>query len=392
MESEVFSDTQRGSLVACPNCSQQVDGFTSYCDHCGVDLAIAAILAEGLVSLVGEPSTPVPIAPEVLVPRLGDYLVENDFITQKELLRALEDQEKKRRNGSAPLLGHTLLTLGYIDRETLDLAVTEQILQLQAALKKSNDHLEKRVADRTAELQNALAKLTELNQLKYNFVSNISHELRTPLAHMMGYLDLLTSQALGSLNDEQVDALSVINKAYHRLEDLIDSLLLFSFASQGELSISPSPVSIREIVQAIHNQLQTKAASRDISFSMQIPDNLPHAMADVEKLTWVLKQLFDNAIKFNRPGGRVECAAESSDLNIRISIEDTGIGIPEEKLSEIFDAFHQLDNSSTRKYGGAGIGLALAQRIIAAHGSTIQVASQPENGARFEFDLPVASP
>lgn len=376
--------------IACPNCNQLVESNATTCDHCGVDLAIAAVLAESLISQIDTSASSAPISPEALVPRLGEHLLENGFVTQEQLRQALNDQMEAANSGEAILLGQALLKRGHIDRATLDKAVTDQILQLQAALKRSNDHLEQRVNERTIELQNTLEKLTELNQLKYNFVSNVSHELRTPLAHMIGYLDLISSESLGPLTAQQGDALTVLIKAYHRLQDLIDSLLLFSMASQGELSLKKSSISMKELADSIVSQSRTKAREREIEIELNIPTRLPNIIADNEKLTWVLMQLMDNGIKFNQPGGKVEICARRSNHSVRVIVSDTGIGIKEEKLEEIFDTFHQLDNTPSRKYSGTGIGLALAQRIIKAHGSMIEVTSKINEGSRFAFSLPTA--
>jgi len=377
------------SNIACPNCNQLVDSNATRCEHCGVDLVIAAILAESLISQAGEPTPDIPMTPEVLVPRLGEYLVERKFISPKQLQQALVDQKKSAKSGKTLLLGQALILRGQLDRETLDKAVTEQILQLQAALKSSNEHLELRVQERTSELQRSLQKLTELNQLKYNFVSNISHELRTPLAHMIGYLDLISTESLGPLTTQQIEAVNVLNKAYDRLQDLIDSLLLFSVASQGELSLHPLPLSLEKMAKSIVIQSQIKAQAREITLELDIPEDLPKIVADSEKLAWVLMQLMDNAIKFNQDGGKVKIIARSSNHSISVTVADTGIGIAEEKLDEVFDAFHQLDSSASRRYGGTGIGLTLAQRIVNAHGSSIDVSSDINQGSRFTFSLPV---
>ncbi|MBX3048678.1 MAG: hypothetical protein KIT46_00080 [Anaerolineales bacterium] len=164
-----------------------------------------------------------PLAPEVLVPRLGDSLVEKGLLTRADLQRALSHQQQKRKEGTRVLLGEALIELNLVDRRTLDAAVTEQIAQLQEALHQSNLLLEQRVQERTIELQEALDKLTEFNRLKNDFISNISHELRTPLAHMVGYIDLLGANALGDLNDEQRNAVRILEKSYRRLSSLIDN-------------------------------------------------------------------------------------------------------------------------------------------------------------------------
>ena len=147
-----------------------------------------------------------PTSPEDLVPRIGDYLVEQGFITVDQLSHALERQADLREQGVRLLIGNILVEMGLIDKGLLDKAVTEQILQLRLALEESNQNLELRVDQRTRELKAALDKLSELAKLKGNFIANISHELRTPLTHLTGYIELLSGQDLGPLNPEQLYA------------------------------------------------------------------------------------------------------------------------------------------------------------------------------------------
>jgi len=125
------------------------------------------------------------------------------------------------------LLGQVLRELQLVDAETLDQVITEQILQLQSALREANRQLERRVEERTRDLQRALERLTELNQLKANFIANISHELRTPLAHLKGYLDLLKENGFGALNEQQKGAVDILQRSELRLEKLIEDLISF---------------------------------------------------------------------------------------------------------------------------------------------------------------------
>ncbi|MBW8011374.1 MAG: hypothetical protein FVQ83_09060 [Chloroflexi bacterium] len=377
------------SSISCPNCNQQASPSDQKCAHCGVDLALAAILVESSLSLDPQTSAGFSLSPEILVPRLGDYLVEKELLGREKLDKALNYQKEQIKEGKSLLLGQALIKLKLIDREMLDRAVTEQILELQEALRQSNKHLEQRVQERTSELQDALYKITELNQLKSNFVSNISHELRTPLAHMIGYLDLLTTEALGSLSHQQKDALNILNSSYSRLQELIDNLLTFSLASQGRMDLQLIPISLENLTKVIVSQSQTKALEAKVDIVTNLPKDLPKIQADQNKITWVLLQLVENAIKFNQPGGKVNISAIPDSLKVAITITDTGIGIQEAKLDEIFESFHQLDGSPSRKYGGTGLGLALAQRIIDAHGSSIDVTSKVGEGTRFTFSLPV---
>jgi signal transduction histidine kinase len=206
---------------------------------------------------------------------------------------------------------------------------------------------------------------------------------------MIGYLDLLTTEALGPLSHEQKDALDILNTSYYRLQELIDNLLTFSVASQGRMDLQLIPISLENLTKVIVAQSQAKANQAKVDIVTNLPKDLPKIQADQEKITWVILQLVENAIKFNQPGGMVKISAIPENLKVTITITDTGIGIQETKLDEIFESFHQLDGSPSRRYGGTGLGLALAQRIIDAHGSSIDVTSKVGEGTRFTFSLPV---
>ncbi len=329
-----------------------------------------------------------PLTPEVLVPRLGEYLLQNGFITETDLQKALAYQNEKKRAGERCLLGQALIDLNFLTRPQIDHAVAEQIIQLRNALEDANRTLERRVAERTAELQEALRKLSELSQMKANFVANISHELRTPLTHVKGYLELLTTESLGSLSADQKNALQVSQRAAGRLESLIDNLILFSLAARGEMTLRLAPVNLNKVAGEIINYSRTKADDRNVALHFNIQPDIPYVQADEEKISWAILQLIDNAIKFTHSGGEVTLSIQSeSDTLILVSVFDTGIGIPPSRLNEIFEPFHQLDSSSNRRYSGTGLGLALVREIVSAHGSVIEVQSEDGKGTRFRFPL-----
>lgn len=335
-------------------------------------------------------TTPQParLSPEMLVPRLGDYLVSKGYISELDLQKALAYQQELMAQGRTYLLGQAITDLNLLSREKLDQAVTEQIIQLRNALQAANRSLEERVQQRTAELQEALARLSELNQLKANFISNISHELRTPLTHVKGYVELMASESLGPLTEEQKHALKVSQQSTTRLESLIDDLIMFSLASRGELSIKQEPVDLARLASLTIKAVEQKGRDRNVSVHDVVDKNLPLVQADSQKIAWALGQLLDNAIKFTPAEGRVVLSIHYEGGNlVTISVTDTGIGIPPSRLTEIFEPFHQLDSSSTRKYGGTGIGLSLVRQIVEAHGSMIEVVSVEGKGTTFRFPL-----
>ncbi|MBE0408447.1 MAG: hypothetical protein IBX69_01800 [Anaerolineales bacterium] len=353
-----------------------------------MNLALAAAIAENLILSESSTLPDIPVSPELLLPRLGDYLLNKGLLDKSALEEALSFQQERAKQGKPILIGQALIELGLLDRPSLDEAITEQILNLQTSLRQSNKNLEQRIQKRTTELQNALSKLNELNQIKSNFIANISHELRTPLTHIKGYLDLLADGSLGPLTPDQVEALIVLNRSENRLERIIDDLIKFSLAARGELSIEPHDFQITQLIYKITSDLDNQIKNKNLSLYITITDNLPPVNADEEKIGWVLMQLLDNAIKFSKPDGKIEIKTRKEGEMVVTSVCDTGIGIPEERIPEVFHPFHQLDNSTSRRYPGTGLGLSLVKRILDTHGVDLKIKSKLGKGSIFEFSLP----
>lgn len=327
------------------------------------------------------------LSPEILVPKIGEYLVQKHLITVKDLNKALFIQYEKTKQGIELPLGKILVSENFISQETLDETITEQLINFRNALEQSNHQLEQRVQQRTLELQEALNKINELNQLKNNFISNISHELRTPLTHIKGYLDLMISKDLGDLSDDQSQVLNVMTKATNRLERLIEDLIMFTLADHEEILISKHEFdlvsSINDVISVFQNHLIT--VKIDLIKDPEMKSIF--VFADQKKIQWVINQLIENSIKFSKGELQISIVLEDQGELVKISIKDNGVGIPENKLNEIFEPFHQLDSSSTRKAGGVGLGLALAKKIVEAHDSKFTVNSQVGIGSTFDFSL-----
>ena len=332
------------------------------------------------------------LSPEMLVPRMGEYLVQKGLVSVDDLQKALAYQQEQVAEGNPILLGRALTDLQLIQRSQLDQAVTEQIIQLRSALQAANRTLERRVEERTAELQQALERVSELSQLKANFISNISHELRTPLTHIKGYIELLVTESLGRITEEQKHALQVSQQSTGRLETLIEDLIMVSLASRGEMSVKQENVDIRRLANLAVKSFMQKAADRGVTLRAVVGEDVPPVQADSQKIAWVLGQLLDNGIKFTPANGSVTVNIRREGENLVIaSVADTGIGIPADRLNDIFEPFHQLDGSTTRRYGGTGLGLSLVRQIVEAHGSMIEVRSSEGKGSLFKFPLLAAA-
>ncbi len=373
----------------CPNCLAVIPADAVACPTCGADIQLMTLMADRqwLAQVLGH-SAAEPVRTEELLPRLGDYLVQQGYITAAQLQAALAEQARVPAGAPRRLIGQTLVDLGCLQPPDLDEAIARQLLELQTALVEANRSLERRVAERTAELQDALARLTEFNQLKANFVANVSHELRTPLTHIKGYNVLMADGTLGPLTATQREALGVTGSAISRLEALINDLISYAAAARGELTLNLRPVSIPMVVLQVLQRAQPKADRQQVTLSYELTPELPPVTADEEKLHWILLQLVDNAIKFTAGGGRITLTATADAQLVTLAVADTGIGIPPDRLEDIFEPFRQLDGSSTRRYGGTGLGLALVRRILEAHGAQVLVASTEGAGSTFSFQLP----
>ncbi len=377
--------------LSCPQCHTSIHPEDRNCPGCGADLTLTMLLLEQH-AIASTAESKLPHIVDILVPKLGEVLLSKGLITEEQLRHALDHQRIKNAQGQSQMLGQTLIELSMITHENLDNVIMVQVLELQAALQSANHELEKRVIERTAEVESALSKLNDVNQLKNNFVSNVSHELRTPLSQIKGYVNLLAENTLGELNTEQAEAVQSTLQAVHRLEKLIEDLIRLASAARGELVLDISSFCISDLAASVISRAMSKAQKANVNLTSRIPSEPVFAEGDSEKINWVITQLIDNAIKFTPEGKNVTLTIEVDKLNSRVftHIGDSGIGIPFTRLPELFHTFHQLDGSATRRYGGTGLGLALVYRILEAHRTQIKVESAPGHGSVFSFDLPVA--
>ncbi|WP_292461701.1 PAS domain-containing sensor histidine kinase [Methanolobus sp.] len=236
------------------------------------------------------------------------------------------------------------------------------------------------------------AKLTtdNSNRIMGEVMKNISHELRTPLTSVLGFSDILLNKESHNLTEEQKKYIVNIYEGGQRLLSTVEKVLDFSkYSSIGMEQLSLKPIRIREIVSDTVDLLKLNASKKGLQIDTNVSSDFPTILADEYKLTEILYNLLENSIKFTDNQGKIKIEAELKGDRVLFSVFDNGIGIAEEDIGKIFDPFIQIDGSITRKYGGTGIGLALAKRFVELHGGNIWVESEPGKGSTFRFDIPI---
>ncbi|UGV40244.1 PAS domain S-box protein [Methanococcoides orientis] len=223
------------------------------------------------------------------------------------------------------------------------------------------------------------------NKAKTELLRNVSHELRTPLNSIIGFSNVLVDE---NLTEKQMKCAKIVLKNGKQLLGIFNNVLSISNIELMKMNLEVNPFSVPDVVKEVETSLMPFSASKDINLTFDIDTNLGTIYADKEKIKQTLYHLTENAIKFTPPKGSVSVTAKRSDQFMEISVRDTGIGISSEEQKRLFIPFVQLDGSITRKYGGVGLGLAIAKNFVETHGGEIWVESEVENGSTFGFTIP----
>lgn len=252
--------------------------------------------------------------------------------------------------------------------------------------------LEVAVEERTRDLTAARARAEQASRVKSEFVANMSHEMRTPLNAVIGFTHLALQLAA---QPEVVEYLKNVDLSAKGLLDLINDVLDFSKMEAGRIEIVPEPFALRPFVSDIASILGREASRKNIELNSVVADSAPDGVfADPARLRQVLVNLLGNAIKFTSRGA-VNLLVDHSAKQLKFTVSDTGIGIPSEKQKVIFEAFQQADNSTSRRFGGTGLGLTISRKLVESMGGHLQLSSEPGKGSTFWFSIeapPVAVP
>jgi signal transduction histidine kinase len=256
-------------------------------------------------------------------------------------------------------------------------------------LQQLNLDLEQRIEQRTAELKQLNAELAEANRAKDVFLATLSHELRTPLTPVVGWIKLLRS---GTLDEKSVSqALDAIERNAWLQSRLIDDLLDTSRIATGKLHFEPKPTDLNVAVKAAVDTVRTSAAARNIELTMSLWPSSLMVMGEPVRLQQIAWNLVSNAIKFTDPGGKVSVLTQMDGTQAQLSVVDTGIGIAPEFLPHVFDRFRQADGSTSRRHGGLGLGLAIADALAKMHSGRLEAKSAGvSQGSTFTLRLELA--
>lgn len=260
------------------------------------------------------------------------------------------------------------------------------IAAAQVSVAIANARLFEEVEERAAELAVAYEELKESDRLKDELVQNVSHELRTPLTFVRGYIDLLLEGEMGALSPKQQSSLQIVADKTNEITRLVEDIMSLQRIDADNLLWER--FAMRELIKIALDCHQMSADKQSLTLKFEGPPEPAMIEADKGRINQVLDNLIGNALKFSPDGGTIEVSLETSPEKLHVVVSDQGIGVPADKVGRIFDRFYQIDGSSRRRFGGAGIGLAIVKRIIDAHQGEIWVESEVNKGSAFHFTLP----
>jgi len=234
-----------------------------------------------------------------------------------------------------------------------------------------------------------ITELKELDKAKSTFVSMVAHELRAPLAAIEGYLDVILD-GVGVKDPQKIQKILERSRERTRgLLALINDLLAISRMQSGRVAREKEKLPVVDLLKEVVELIKGEAIEQQIGVKLEPPPELPPVSANREDLTRVFTNFLDNAIKYNRPGGKVFIRAKVNEAFIEVEIQDTGVGIPKKELDKIFDEFYRVKNKETQGITGTGLGLTIAKRIVEAHNGHIEAESKLHQGSTFRVLLPI---
>ncbi|MFZ6010451.1 MAG: ATP-binding protein [Bacteroidota bacterium] len=257
-------------------------------------------------------------------------------------------------------------------------------------LKARTEQMEAEIFKRAQQLQVANEKLREAEQVKNDFFANISHEFRTPLSLILGPVESLMSGKYGAVSDEQKRFYSTIYNNVVRLLQMVNSLLDFSKIEAGKMKVHREPTDIALLTRGILNEFESIAGKKKLDLESKIKVQEQYVMIDRYLFERIMFNLLSNAVKFTPDGGKITANLITMSNKLYLSVEDTGIGIPESALGSLFQKFTQVESSSIRRFEGTGLGLAMVKEFAGLLGGTVSVSSREGHGSKFTIECMAA--
>jgi signal transduction histidine kinase len=277
--------------------------------------------------------------------------------------------------------------------EALIVAGQKSYLTAQVHLEATKESY-RELQEKNRALEASLVQLRELDRLKSAFLATVSHELRTPLTSIIGYSEMLSEGMAGPMNPEQKDYVGIIMEKGETLLSLISNILDLTQIEAGKLRLQFEPTDIAAVVKSSLSSVSPQFHKKGVKLSSIVPAMVERPVVDREKLRQIVVNLLANALKFTPlTQGEVQVVLAPKVMldnvpGFSVTVIDNGVGIPAEHQERVFDSFFQVDNSSTREYGGVGLGLAIVRSYVRAHGGRVTVQSVPGKGAQFSVVFP----
>ena len=233
-----------------------------------------------------------------------------------------------------------------------------------------------------------ITRLKKLERVRSDFVANVTHEIRTPLTAILGYLETIRDGAIESQEETQ-KFVDLILKHAQRLNRLVEDLLTISKIELGEVKFNFEAVSLNDAVSNVMPLVEPKARSKNITISNLVPEKTPLIKADNDRLTQILINILDNAVKFTPDNGKVTISAEEANGFNVIAVNDTGIGVPKEEIERLGERFYRVDRTRSRELGGTGLGLSIVKHLMTAHGGRLEIESRLGSGTKVSLHFPL---
>jgi two-component system, OmpR family, phosphate regulon sensor histidine kinase PhoR len=323
----------------------------------------------------------------IVIDRLGNIVLINQAL--KELLHIEDNPSGKStieviRNADIQDIADSVLKKhsGVLSKEVSVLTPFEKNLIINAAPVVRDGKNEAAVL-----VVHDITELRHLEGIRKEFVANVSHELRTPVSNIQGYAETLLQGAMDDKENAK-EFLEIIHSDAQRLAALINDLLDLSKIESGKMSLNLELNNLQDIIDSVFDKLSKKVKEKSIKFSSDISEGAKYIYSDKDKITQVLLNLVENAIKYTPDKGKIKINTVKEKDFIKIDVIDTGIGIPQEHIPRIFERFYRVDKARSRELGGTGLGLAIVKHIVHAHNGEVWVSSIPSKGSTFSFTLP----